>query len=333
MAFAFCFPRPPDDWAKFMSYGIPSAPSNPLQALSQRAGVKIAGAIQTASAQTGIDFSYLLQQANVESSFKTNAKAKSSSASGLFQFIESTWIGMVKKYGDKYGLDTLANKISDSGKVNSASVRKQILDLRKDPKISSLMAGEFAADNREYLEKTVGGKIGSTELYMAHFMGAGGASQFLGALSRDPNAKGVALFPEEARANKGVFYTPAGKPRSLAEIYAHFDSKFQIQDGESVVPAEGSPELAAIDCAVKSDSSLSCSQDLAATRAKNIYSEQAKKWVRSPAPHSGSEQMVLGAYRKNSGGLSSLQSLIINPIDVLALIQDEAHNDESRYNA
>lgn len=316
-----------------MSYGIPNPSSNPLQALSQRAGVKIAGAIQTASAQTGVDFSYLLQQANVESSFKANAKAKTSSASGLFQFIESTWIGMVKKYGDKYGLDTLASKISDSGRVSSASARQQILELRKDPKIASLMAGEFAADNREYLEKTVGGKIGSTELYMAHFMGAGGASEFLGALSRNPNAKGTALFPEEARANKGVFYTSAGKPRSLAEIYAHFDSKFQIQGGEDVLHEEGSAQLAALDCAVKSDSSLSCSQDLAAVKARNIYNEQTGRWMRSLAPHSSSEQMALGAYRKNSGGLASLQNLMINPVDVLALIQDEAHNDESRYNA
>ena len=316
-----------------MSYGIKNPSSSDLQALSQRAGVKIAGAIQTASAQTGVDFSYLLQQANVESSFKANAKAKTSSASGLFQFIESTWIGVVKKYGDKYGLDNLASKISDSGRVSSSRVRQQILELRKDPKIASLMAGEFAADNREYLQKTVGGKIGSTELYMAHFMGAGGASEFLGALSQNPNAKGVALFPEEARANKGVFYTSAGKPRSLAEIYAHFDSKFQIQGEENVFSEEGSAQLAALDCAVKSDSSSSCNQDLAAVKARNIYNEETGKWMRSLTPHSSNEQMALGGYRKNSGGLASLQDLMIIPVDVLALIQDEAHNDESRYNA
>ena len=96
-----------------MYSGKTSYQNNNLVALQQRAGANISGAIQNASVKTGVDFSYLLKQADVESSFNATAKAKGSSATGLFQFIESTWLSMVKKYGDKYGLGTMADKISD----------------------------------------------------------------------------------------------------------------------------------------------------------------------------------------------------------------------------
>src|SRR5690606_36534849 len=105
-----------------------------------------------------------------------------SSDTGLFQFIESTWLKMVKIHGDKYGLDKYADKIGNDGSVANRKVRNEILNLRKDPEIASYMAAEFAAGNYSTLKERVGGKVGSTELYMAHFLGAGGASSFLNAM-------------------------------------------------------------------------------------------------------------------------------------------------------
>ena len=61
-----------------------------ITGLIEKAGAKVASAIQNASNKTGVDFSYLMQQAQIESSFKTDVKACSSSATGLFQFIDST---------------------------------------------------------------------------------------------------------------------------------------------------------------------------------------------------------------------------------------------------
>lgn len=184
-------------------------------------------AIQKASTATGVNFSYMVEKAAVESSFDTNAKAKTSSATGLYQFIESTWLSMVNKHGDKYGLSEYADKISDNGKVASAADRREILALRKDPEIASYMAAELASGNQRYLQDHVGGDIGSTEMYMAHFLGAGGASGFLNAMKKSPNMMGADLFPKEARSNRGVFYDQkTGTPRSLKEIYAFFDKKF-----------------------------------------------------------------------------------------------------------
>lgn len=184
-------------------------------------------AIQKAASATGVNFTYLMEKAAVESSFDPNAKARTSSATGLFQFIESTWLKMVKEHGPKYGLEKYADKISDNGAVSDSKTRKAILNLRKDPEISAYMAAEFATDNYNTLKDRVGGHVGSTELYMAHFLGAGGASAFLNAMKKSPNMAAADLFPDAARTNRNVFYdSRSGAPRSMKQVYAFFDKKF-----------------------------------------------------------------------------------------------------------
>jgi hypothetical protein len=184
-------------------------------------------AIQKAAKATGVNFTYLMEKAAVESSFDPNAKARTSSATGLFQFIESTWLKMVKEHGPKYGLEKYADKISDNGRVSDHKTRKAILNLRKDPEISAYMAAEFATDNYNVLKDRVGGHVGSTELYMAHFLGANGASAFLNAMKKSPNMAAADLFPDAARTNRTVFYdSRSGAPRSMKQVYAFFDKKF-----------------------------------------------------------------------------------------------------------
>lgn len=205
-----------------------SMQNNGLANMVANAPQRIVSAIQNASAKTGVDFAYLLENAAAESSFNPLAKAKTSSATGLFQFIESTWMSMVKNHGHKYGLGDLADKIDAQGRVADRSTRKDILELRKDPQMSSYMAAEFAAQNKARLETTLGGDVGKTELYFAHFMGAGGASAFLKELEENPLSRGVDLFPREARANRGVFFDQqTGQPRTLQQIYDFFDKKFE----------------------------------------------------------------------------------------------------------
>src|SRR5437868_1566523 len=65
---------------------------------------RVTAAIQLASARTGVQFDYLLNQARIESSLNPEARARTSSATGLFQFIEQTWLGMVKQHGAAHGL-------------------------------------------------------------------------------------------------------------------------------------------------------------------------------------------------------------------------------------
>jgi hypothetical protein len=313
-----------------MSYGIGTYDMSDLQALKSRAGAKIAGAIETASAKTGVDFSYLLQQAHVESSFDPKAKAGTSSATGLFQFIESTWMSMVKKYGDKYGLSNMANQIGENGKVADSSIRQQILDLRKDPKIAALMAGEFAAENKDYLEKTVSGDVGSTELYLAHFMGAGGASKFIKALQKNPQASCAALFPGEACSNKNVFYTKSGKPKSLAEVYAFFDSKFRI---DTTATDTSTPEMPLATIAAGEDQTVTATTAKQQSARVNLYHEAQKQWIRTYSPELYT--LTSASTKSANGGIPGLQPLVVNPVDLMTLVEltRPSHINQSRYNA
>lgn len=185
--------------------------------------------IQRASASTGVDFSYLMAQAAKESSFNPDAKAKSSSASGLYQFVEQTWLSVVRKHGAEYGLGDMASKIkvSEDGKLRVAdqALRKEILELRRDPVIAAAMAAEHAADNGERLDAKLDRAVQPTDLYLAHFLGLSGAVNFLSKMESDPDQGAASIFPKAAASNRSVFYRADGTQRTLKEIYDRFESR------------------------------------------------------------------------------------------------------------
>ncbi|MEM8724232.1 MAG: transglycosylase SLT domain-containing protein [Pseudomonadota bacterium] len=186
-------------------------------------------AIADAARQTSIEFDYLLAQAEVESSMNPEAKARTSSATGLYQFIESTWLNTMKRHGDRFGLGDVAARIgttrSGAAYVADPAQKQAILALRKDPQIASLMAAGLAEDNRAHLMPILGRQPDHGELYLAHFLGAGGAGRFLSELSRDPGQSAPDLFRRPAAANRGIFYERSGAPRSLAEVMNVIDGK------------------------------------------------------------------------------------------------------------
>jgi len=197
----------------------------------------VGSAIQRAAARTNVDFGYLFNQAKVESGLDPDAKARTSSATGLFQFIDQTWLGTVKKHGAAHGLDWAANAIRGGGgrySVADPGLRQAILDLRNDPEAASAMAAEFARDNQATLEANLDRPVESVDLYLAHFLGAAGASDFLRAHDADPDAPAVAMMPAAARANRNVFFDRDGAPRSFAEIRNRFAAKI---GGSPTMPA------------------------------------------------------------------------------------------------
>lgn len=190
-------------------------------------------AIERASTRTGMDFDYLMKTAIRESSLDPNAKAGTSSASGLFQFIEQTWLGMIKKHGAEHGLGDLADQISQtkSGRYTVADrqVRRDILALRFDPEIAATMAGEFTKESQQILSKSLGRAPTGGELYAAHFLGSAGAVDLIQAAQRG-EASAAALFPDAARANRSIFYAKGGVPRSAAQVMAVLESKHNNVD-------------------------------------------------------------------------------------------------------
>ena len=201
---------------------------NPF-AITSNTKTSVQSAIAAASQKTGVDFSYLMGQAQIESGMRSDAKAGTSSASGLYQFIDQSWLSDVKKHGADHGLGWAANSIErlPSGRlsVGDAGTRQAILALRNDPEVASLMAAEYAGDNKAALEGKLGRAATGTDLYMAHFLGLGGASKFLTAMNRDGRTAAADLFPAAAGANRSVFYDKAGEPRSLSAIYQRFTDK------------------------------------------------------------------------------------------------------------
>ena len=192
---------------------------------------RVLSGLKRASDNTGVDFSYLVAQASMESSLRPEAKAATSSASGLFQFIEQTWLSTFRAHGAKHGQAELAASIRVDGNgrctVADPALRRRILDLRQDPALSAALGAELARDNASAIEATLGRDAGPTELYLAHFLGAGGASRFLSAMGRDPSRRADSLFPEAAQANRSVFYDGEGRPRSLAEVYDRFAGRME----------------------------------------------------------------------------------------------------------
>jgi hypothetical protein len=208
---------------------------------------RITQAIKTAANRTGVDFAYLLNKASQESGFDPNAKASTSSATGLFQFTQQTWLQMVKSNGTQFGLSQYADHIQVTNGVASVSDpswRQAILALRKDPTVSAEMAGSLDKANLGTLQNNVGGSIGPTDLYLAHFLGAGGASEFLNTLKTNPSASAASILPEAAASNPSVFYGANGQPRTVAQIYQHFAQKFDHAPtipGSSTMMASATP--------------------------------------------------------------------------------------------
>lgn len=213
-----------------------TAPSTPSSALARAIDPAVLSSIRQASAATSTDFGLLMAQAAQESGFRADAKSSTSSAAGLFQFVDSTWLDLVKRFGAKYGIGQLAQqvKLDGSGKpgVSDPGLRKKILDLRKDPTLSAALAGEYTKLNEAEVEHALGHKLQRADLYMAHFLGAAGATAFLKAVETRGNTVAADLLPEAAAANQSVFYDAGtGKPRTVAEIYRAFASKIDHAAG------------------------------------------------------------------------------------------------------
>jgi hypothetical protein len=201
---------------------ITVAPDAQARADKTASDRSVIGALSRAAERTGADFGYLLQTAMRESSLDPNAQAPTSSAKGLFQFIEQTWLGTVKQHGSEHGLGNYANAISMGSdgrfEVADPSVRQAILALRQDPEVSATMAGEMTNDVRQTMESALGRQVSSGELYAAHFLGPKGAIKLIKAAEATPQASASDLFPEAAQANKRIFFTKDGSQRSLASV-------------------------------------------------------------------------------------------------------------------
>ena len=209
-----------------------------IQVASRAAEIEgVTSHIRSASRQTGVSFDYLMAQAAKESNLSNEAKSHESSAAGLFQFTKGTWLQQVKLHGAKYGLGAFADMIEKHGTeytIKDPEQRAHVLSLRKDPALSSMIAAEYAKDNRHWLEKSLGRKVGSTELYLAHFLGPAGAVKLLKAKADTPDASAADLVPQAAAKNQTMFY---GQDHSAQSVTALYDRVKLVMENPLIRPS------------------------------------------------------------------------------------------------
>lgn len=140
------------------------------------------------SSEWQIDGATLRAIIGAESGGNPTAKNPSGSAYGVGQFIASTWMVMIRKYRPDLTV----------GKTDS-----EILSLRGDGAISTEMTAMYARENAALLTAN-GLPAEPGTIYMAHFMGPGGAVKALKSPLDTPIAQ--LMSPKEIAANKGIRY-------------------------------------------------------------------------------------------------------------------------------
>jgi hypothetical protein len=217
-------------------FTVPPADATPAAGLAVPLnGKPIAGAfagvvsaIRDASARSGMNFDLMLASARLESGLDPLAQASTSSATGLFQFIDQTWLDAVRQYGPQHGLASdAALVVRHDGRlsVEDPNARQRILDLRKNAEVASALAGDHLRGISDKIGLTLGRPPDAAEIYLGHLLGSGGASQLLHALRTTPAQAAGDLLPAAARANAPLFAAPDGTPYSVAQFMQHLHDR------------------------------------------------------------------------------------------------------------
>lgn len=172
----------------------------------------IRSTVTDAAKQFGVNENLMLWMAKRESNFNPNAKNASSSATGLFQFIDKTWADASRIYGPKLGMP-----------VGTPAT---------DPKWNAVMAAALMKENQLVMSKMLRREATEGELYLGHFLGGKKAVDMIAAAENTPDAPAAALFPGEAAVNGSIFFDKDGQPRSVASVYVDMTNIGKVGSGE-----------------------------------------------------------------------------------------------------
>jgi hypothetical protein len=201
-------------------------------------------AIQGAATSTGTSFEYLLATAQAESGMNPQAASPTSSARGLYQFIDQTWLATVKHAGPSLGYGKYADAIVQNPaghfEVPDAAMRRDVMALRFDPAANAAMAGALTRDNATALAGGLGRKASDGELYIAHVLGPAGALRLTSLAVTNPSTAADTVFPAAAEANRSIFYDRAGHARSVLDVYGALVGRYDGARGPGAAPSSGS---------------------------------------------------------------------------------------------
>src|SRR5215213_5063306 len=180
----------------------------------------LADAVIRAAQATNTKPAVLTALADRDPALLPNRRVTASSAQGVFQFGEGTWLEVLRRYGSKHGYGAQAKAIRivrGRPVVANSTERERLLSLRRDPYLSALMAGELITTHRQILAGKVARDPSFAELYMAHFLGVNGASRFVALLSDTPEKRASEAFPRAAKANSALFFDKKEAARAKAK--------------------------------------------------------------------------------------------------------------------
>ena len=212
-----------------------------------RVGSAIVEHVVEAAKIADMDPALLMAIADKESSFAPKAKASTSSASGLFQFVAATWFKALRSFGWRHGHEQEAKAIQGDDKETRVAPQKraELLRLRNDPYLSAVLAAEMLKHDGEGIASRLGRPLTQGETYLIHFLGPEDAERFMKKMDDDPHASAAALLPKAAKANKPIFYERQGrrmKDRSVREVHEAFEAMMdkrtiRYEDVEAKLPA------------------------------------------------------------------------------------------------
>ncbi|HVB88721.1 MAG TPA: transglycosylase SLT domain-containing protein [Beijerinckiaceae bacterium] len=191
--------------------------------------------IMRAARVTHSDPVLLMAIADKESSFSTAVAARTSSAVGLFQFVDSTWLKVVREFGARFGLAKEASLIvgpHDRPTVVDPAERARILDLRRNAYLSAVLAAEMLKRDGNRIAQRIGRGLTSGETYLAHFLGPNDAERFMEKVVGQPHFRAAVLLPKPARANFSLFYARDGrhdKQLSVAAVHHEFETMMGVR--------------------------------------------------------------------------------------------------------
>ena len=146
----------------------------------------------------------------IESDGDPNVKNKRSSATGLGQFIDETWLDLIRTHRPDLARDRGQDKT---------------LELRRDPKVAREITMRFTEQNAGVLRKR-GLPVTPGTLYLAHFAGGAGAVAILSA-REDADAASVMADAGRTKREKIVRANPFLERFSVADLRSWADRKMR----------------------------------------------------------------------------------------------------------
>jgi hypothetical protein len=140
-------------------------------------------------------------------------------AFGLGQITKPTWLGAMRKFAGKYGVDKDASEA-------------ELMVLREDPKMHLSIMAELMKESERVAQKA--GRNDNASVYAGYTLGASEGGKFLSALNADPNTPTSAVLSKATiNANESLY-----RGKTVGQTYRTFQNKVGGRAVQGSVVAE-----------------------------------------------------------------------------------------------